>query len=539
VLEVMKRYDNVCNYLDIALQHIADPVLTNMRRHITKEETLKVIEKIRNIVPDIKLRTTLMVGFPGETEEAFKELVDFVREVKFDRMGAFTYSEEDDTWAQRHLSDDIPQDVKQERLDILMAAQEDVDIVWTGYAIPSIADEVNKGAYMPLDDLIAEYGKDMTAELESWVFDFGKVKNQTYLIPCYQMMSTSPIGLKTKKEFADKYLDTEKLKETFNAWETDPAKGQEFYDMLADYFQKLKDNGELGNGVGVSVGRFNHTQKIDSTTVSNFSVDTDTMKILFDYETEDMKLWYKNANDWYKKGYIREDILSVQNPGVDEVKNNYPMWSHVYYYEGLDAVESTQHGFPIEIIPLGKDWVIKNTIPATGTAIAATSKNPEKAMQLINLINSKKGSELYNLLTYGIEGQHYEKIGENRIKAFDYELQGDVGSAYGLWKWALGNTLNAWELEAERVGEAEYVKSVDANAKSLPTLGFKPDTTDVSVELSQIAAVIGEYKGTLDYGVADNWETVYAEFMEKVEKAGVSKVKEHLQKQLDEFIANK
>jgi ribosomal protein S12 methylthiotransferase len=152
VLEVMKRYDNVCNYLDIALQHIADPVLTNMRRHITKEETLKVIEKIRNIVPDIKLRTTLMVGFPGETEEAFKELVDFVREVKFDRMGAFTYSEEDDTWAQRHLSDDIPQDVKQERLDILMAAQEDVALSLNeqmiGQCVKVIVDRIEGDRYV-------------------------------------------------------------------------------------------------------------------------------------------------------------------------------------------------------------------------------------------------------------------------------------------------------------------------------------------------------------------------------------------------------
>ena len=123
-----------------------------MRRHITKEETLKVIEKIRSIVPDIKLRTTLMVGFPGETEEAFKELVDFVREVKFDRMGAFTYSEEDDTWAQRHLSDDIPQDVKQERLDILMAAQEDVALSLNeqmiGQCVKVIVDRIEGDRYV-------------------------------------------------------------------------------------------------------------------------------------------------------------------------------------------------------------------------------------------------------------------------------------------------------------------------------------------------------------------------------------------------------
>ena len=427
-----------------------------------------------------------------------------------------------------------------EKWQLMMSSKEDVDIVWTGYALGSFTDEVNKGAYLPLDDLIKEYGQDMTAELEDWVFDLGKVDNKIYTIPNYQTMSTSPLGLRTKKELADKYLDVEKLKETFNAWETDPAKGQEFFDMLAEYFQKLMDNGELGKGAGVgTLGNYEHTQKNDKTTVKDFSIDTETMQVFFDYETEDRQLWYKNVNDWYKKGYVRKDILSVQNPAIDEVKNGYILWDHVVYDEDRAAMETEMHGVPIEVIPLGKDWIIKNTVPPTGTSIASTSKNPEKAMELINLINSKKGIELYNLLTYGIEGQHYEKIGENRIKVFDYVQQGTSDSAYGLWKWAVGNTLNAWELEADREGLSEYVKTLDSNALTLPTLGFKPDTTDVTTELSQINAVVKEYKETLGYGVAEDWEAVYNEFMQKVEAAGMSKVKAHIQKQLDEFLAAK
>lgn len=128
VLDVMNRYDNVCKYLDIALQHISDPVLNNMRRRISKAETLKVINQIRNTVPDIKLRTTLMVGFPGEGEEEFNELIDFVKEIKFDRMGAFAYCEEDDTWAQKNLEDNISQETKQERLDQLMDIQEEISL---------------------------------------------------------------------------------------------------------------------------------------------------------------------------------------------------------------------------------------------------------------------------------------------------------------------------------------------------------------------------------------------------------------------------
>ena len=126
LLYVMRKHDNVCKYLDIALQHISDHMLTAMRRHTTKEQTYELIERIRKEVPGIALRTTLMVGFPGETEQDFKELVEFVKWARFERMGAFTYSEEEGTYSAEHYSDDVPADIKQMRLDKLMRVQERV-----------------------------------------------------------------------------------------------------------------------------------------------------------------------------------------------------------------------------------------------------------------------------------------------------------------------------------------------------------------------------------------------------------------------------
>lgn len=126
ILDVMNKHDNVCNYLDIALQHIADPVLQNMRRHISKEETLRLLKKIREKVPDIRIRTTLMVGFPGEGEKEFEELKDFVKTARFDRMGAFAYCEEDDTFAAKNFPDEIDENVKQQRLDTIMELQEKI-----------------------------------------------------------------------------------------------------------------------------------------------------------------------------------------------------------------------------------------------------------------------------------------------------------------------------------------------------------------------------------------------------------------------------
>lgn len=128
ILPVMARYPNVCRYLDVALQHIADPVLTNMRRHITRSQTLQFIERVRREVPGIHLRTTLMVGFPGEGEKEFEELKAFVEEARFERMGAFAYSQEEGTYAAEHFADDIPAEVKQSRLDEIMELQEQISL---------------------------------------------------------------------------------------------------------------------------------------------------------------------------------------------------------------------------------------------------------------------------------------------------------------------------------------------------------------------------------------------------------------------------
>lgn len=128
ILDVMSRHSNVCKYLDIALQHINDDVLSNMKRHINRNETLALIHKIREKVPGIHIRTTLMVGFPGEDEKAFEELKEFVKTARFERMGAFAYCEEEDTYAAKQFDDNIPQSVKERRLSEIMALQEEISL---------------------------------------------------------------------------------------------------------------------------------------------------------------------------------------------------------------------------------------------------------------------------------------------------------------------------------------------------------------------------------------------------------------------------
>ena len=152
LLPVMRERDNVCKYMDIALQHISDPMLRMMRRNITKAETYELLERMRREVPGIHLRTTLMVGHPGETEQDFEELIRFVKDIRFERMGAFAYSHEEGTYAYQHYKDEIPQEVKQDRLDYLMRVQEgisaDVNASKVGQTFRVIVDREEEDLYV-------------------------------------------------------------------------------------------------------------------------------------------------------------------------------------------------------------------------------------------------------------------------------------------------------------------------------------------------------------------------------------------------------
>ena len=150
LFRVMRERDNVCKYMDIALQHISDNMLKLMRRQVSKEDTYQLIEQFRREVPGIHLRTTLMVGHPGETEEDFEDLKEFVRKVRFDRMGAFAYSEEEGTYAAETYEDSIPQEVKQARLDELMDIQQ-------GISAELSAEKIGKQMKVIIDRLEGDY----------------------------------------------------------------------------------------------------------------------------------------------------------------------------------------------------------------------------------------------------------------------------------------------------------------------------------------------------------------------------------------------
>jgi ribosomal protein S12 methylthiotransferase len=152
ILDLMQNKSNICKYLDLPFQHVSDNMLERMRRNFTKEQSYELINTIREKVPDIHLRTTFMTGFPGETEQDFKELVDFIEKTKFERLGVFTYSNEEDTFAYSNYKDEIPLELKNERAEILMDIQRNISLelnrMKIGQKLKVIIDEESDGQYI-------------------------------------------------------------------------------------------------------------------------------------------------------------------------------------------------------------------------------------------------------------------------------------------------------------------------------------------------------------------------------------------------------
>jgi putative aldouronate transport system substrate-binding protein len=270
--------------------------------------------------------------------------------------------------------------------------------------------------------------------------------------------------------------------------------------------------------------------------------DYSKTKVINHFETKEMKFVYDKMADWYKKGLVRKDILSLQNLIQDQGKEDgYILWGHGLTGEEADlaASESKRYGFPIEVLAMEEFDRISRLQSATSVTIPRTAQNPERAMQLLELLHTSKGMDLYNLLVFGLEGEHYKKLSNDRIETIGYSGQGTADSKYGLWKWAVGNTFNANETQTDIEGYNKLVESVHEKAIVSSLIGFKPNTDDLQTELAQIRAVAKEFHNSLITGAVANHEKVYTEFMDKLEKAGSKKVEAELQKQVDAFLAKK
>lgn len=423
-----------------------------------------------------------------------------------------------------------------EKFRLMSAAQEPVDICWVSFN-QNFVEEVGKGSYMDITDLIEEYGQDMKAGFPDWLLDLTTVDGRIYAIPNYQMMAF-PSGFGVPVEHIEKgWIDLEKAEEVFCSGDV-PHK--EDYKIFEDYLTKVQESGEdvkyvasnfLSEAIKFKYGLpYMGVEEIVCNAV--FLRDGDDFKV-YDRLTDfpENNEYYGLINEWNKKGFIRSDIL--EKPA--EKASDYLLWSQ-HEFIGSEETLSKSAGRPMEIFTYMPESYVPYKGSSTNTAIAAQSKHPERAMQLLNLLNSEKGKDLLNLLAFGIEGEHYEKLSENRIKWLEPENPGSSSNRYGYEVWALGNALVAYETDANPEGWNDYCENeINAKATISRLKGFSLDTKPIQLEIAQYNAKWKEYT-YLEKAAPDNWEELIAERNAQLKKAGSDKIVAEVQRQVDEWL---
>ncbi len=415
---------------------------------------------------------------------------------------------------------------------LMQTGGEEMDIVQT-YSL-NYADESRNGTFLPLDEYLEN--TDIKKDLPEWLMEYGKVDGTTYIVPNYQILASKLNSIRTSQELIDKYWNQQEAEEFLQSHAT---LDQECFDYIEEYLKKLKDNGEIDLGFYLA-GFYSKGFEVFLTPFAikrNFEGDTPEVVNIF--LTDEAKVFYKNMSEWYKKGYIRKDALSANSKEDMGTMGGLSIW---FGEKHKDAYEASQFAYPVGNIELDKNYYKTSTSGAGGTAIYSKSKYPELAMKVIELMNTKKGAELYNLMCYGLEGVHYEKEGEDRIRTFYDKQQPTSSEAYGLWKWTVGNTENAWLTQYDSDDAKKVIfEDINQGADTVPSnlTGFYPDNTEYKTNLDQLRAVVNEYKAPLASGALADWEKTYKEFCEKMEKCGEEKICKALQEQVNEFYKNK
>ena len=431
----------------------------------------------------------------------------------------------------------IPHSNYAEKWRLMSASQEEVDIAWISWAL-KFADEVAKGSYMDITDLINEYGQDMKADFPEWLLDLTTINGRVYAIPNYQMM-TNPTGFSIKKSHVDKgWID---LKEAEKVLTEDDNLTKDDYKIFEDYFKKVIDSGEKVKYVSDQFLTRAIYYKIGlpkgglETITANAAIakSEDGYKV---YNTlTDFPGWYEYydvVNDWYNKGIIRKDIL--ENP--KETEGDYLLWWCSLLKGEELALKNKYPNDEMTIFACDPLKYIPYNGSNTNTAIASQSKHPERAMQLLNLMNSKKGAELLNMLSFGIEGEHYNKTGDNRIEFLGSSVVGSSNNKYGYENWALGNALVTYETQNNIEGWGEYVHNeINMQAEISRLAGFNLEQNPIKLEIAQYNAIMKEYE-YLDAGTTANYKDILTERNAKLREAGSDKIVEEVQRQVDEWV---
>ena len=397
-----------------------------------------------------------------------------------------------------------------QKMSVIINSGESYDLAFTCSWAGDYLGNSKKGAFLELDPYFENIGKPMHEAIDGRFWDGAKVDGKTYAVPNQKEISTAPMWAFTK-EYVDKY--------------NIPYKDIHTLEDLEPWLKVIKENEPNVVPLYITKG-FSAPQYFDQLVPPlgvEYGDDSLTIKNMF--ETDKMKNTLKTLRRYYELGYINSDSATAQNDKA--VKRFVTKGDGQPYAEVLWSKDLKYDVVASQIM----DPYVTNA-SATGSMIAVSknSKNPDKAMEFLNLLNTD--SYLRNLLDYGIEGTHYEKVGDNQIKLTDKAKEYTVGY------YTLGNLLLTYALDNEPTTKWDEFKLFNDSAKNSPVLGFTFDTTKVTTQIAAINNVLEEFKAALYSGSVDPDE--YTEKLNsKLKEQGIDEVIAEMQKQIDEWSKNK
>lgn len=502
-----------------------------------------------------------------ETPEAPEETAEPALEQKTIQLmitGAGKQANSDKVWAafneqlQQYVPNttvefiDVPFEEYSEKFSQVLASGEGVDLAWTGWLINK-PQNIAYGNLMPLDDLLAEYGQGIVDILGEEVVEIHRnaADGKLYYLPSWQGLCGERRGWLVVTEIAELAGDTwiEDTKAALNKWRNNYSGIEDFQavlDQATKYLAAAKEAGKLGAGIntGRAFGWSMYNGMYSFLGVGGAEIGITycdgTFTVKDGVAGEHYKLYAKTMADWYKEGYIRSDIMSVDTSTLTTPKNGeitdttYVFSCDPYLTEADQEAAIADAGMDMTYLPIEENaYLILGG--DTSYAIPYCADEPERAMMVLNAIYSQP--DLYNTLIYGIEGEDYTKNADGTITTSYVGASPTADDSYGIQRWIIGSCKNALINNGTDPNYYADLEALEETARVNPFLNFTFDRTNVEGICASILNVYYEYGPQLDNGVAgDNWEELYNNYMAARKDAGIEELVTEFQNQLNAYI---
>lgn len=407
----------------------------------------------------------------------------------------------------------IPSGNYPERMNTLLSSGEAFDLLWTANWSFLYDQNARRGAFTELNELLPAYAPNLLAKLPEVAWEDAKLQGKLYAVPNYQI-AAKVYGFVIQKRFVDKYdLDTSTIKG---------------FKDLEPFLELIKQN-EPDMIPYATIENFRHQMHgFDGVNNVTFYRANDPSYQVVELAMQDEYLeFHKMLHEWFNKGYINRDIATANINEVISSGKVAVRFDQTLKPGGEIEEQAKNGGHEVVYIPLSEPEF--TGVQASMTAISRTSKNPERAMLLLELVNTEP--ELFNLLVYGIEGKHYEKVGENAVRKIP-----DSGYSYANWR--IGNTFIGYLTEGQPEDTWELTMKMNESAIVPEIFGFNFDITPVQAEAANIAATQEEYRKAIESGTVDP-EQYVPRYRDALQKSGLDKLLEEHQRQLDQWLAEK